>query len=117
MVTRAMYLASSEVVEAGDLPLPDQEGSGEARKGGGSGGRGRSGENLPAGRSLQGPPRLQVLYQLLRERGTLTTMEYARLAGVSRKTGQRDLALMVRMGWARQVGEKKARVYEFIPPA
>ena len=125
VVTRAMYLASSEVVEAGDLLLPEE---GEEPFFVGEGGRkdpsqvglaGGEGKpvaiprgSIPGGEDY--PPRLQMLYQLLRERGSLTTSEYVRLTGVSRRTGLRDLTLMVRMGWARPKGEKKGRVYEFV---
>ena len=113
VVTRAMYLASSEVVEAGDLLIPGEEALLE-----------RPGKtvsipqgSLPGAGDQKVPPRLQVLYQLLKEKGSLTTMEYVQLTGVSRRTGQRDLARMVQMGFARGEGEKRGRVYYFVSPS
>ncbi len=130
VVTRAMYLASSEVVEAGDLLLPE----GKESREGGKGGRGRAQETQPRGadkgrvvsiprekpeRTLPSdlPERLRKLYQILAERGSLTTGEYVKITGLSRKTGQRDLARLVELGFARRRGEKKGRVYEFLPPS
>ena len=56
-------------------------------------------------------PRLQTLYELVCERGSLSNQEYVAVAGVSSRTGLRDLNDLLARGLIERVGRRRGARY------
>ena len=55
--------------------------------------------------------RLAELMRLIDERGSITTQEYVELAGVSKRTGLRDLTQLVDQGEVERIGKRRGARY------
>ena len=68
-----------------------------------------------APKELQG--RLRLAFNLIRQRGSLSTPEYVQLAGVSPRTGLRDMNDLVATGLIRRTGKRRGARYRLDEPA
>jgi hypothetical protein len=57
------------------------------------------------------PPRVRALYDLLVAQGSVGTQDHMQSAGVSHRTGLRDLQLLVELGLAQRVGTRRGARY------
>jgi DNA-binding NtrC family response regulator len=57
------------------------------------------------------PPRIRVLYNQLLEKGSIGTQDHMNTAGVSHRTGLRDLQTLVELGLAERVGTRRGARY------
>ena len=57
------------------------------------------------------PPRIRVLYDQLVEKGSIGTQDHMTTAGVSHRTGLRDLQTLVELGLAERVGTRRGARY------
>jgi DNA-binding NtrC family response regulator/HAMP domain-containing protein len=64
----------------------------------------------PAGEPVE--DRRDLLRALLREQGSVSTQEYVARAGISARTGLRDLAELVDLGIVRRVGRRRGARYQ-----
>ncbi|MHC4077053.1 MAG: sigma 54-interacting transcriptional regulator, partial [Planctomycetota bacterium] len=58
--------------------------------------------------------RLQRLYRLIAKRGTLAAQDYVDAAGVSSRTGLRDLAQLLELGLVERVGKRRGARYRLV---
>jgi DNA-binding NtrC family response regulator/HAMP domain-containing protein len=61
--------------------------------------------------------RRDVLVALLQERGSISTQEYVEVAGVSPRTGLRDLMELVERGVVRRIGRRRGARYRLVEVA
>jgi hypothetical protein len=57
------------------------------------------------------PPRIRVLYDQLVAKGSIGTQDHMNTAGVSHRTGLRDLQTLVELGLAERVGTRRGARY------
>ena len=57
------------------------------------------------------PPRIRTLYDALVSAGSIGTQDHMQTAGVSHRTGLRDLQTLVELGLAERVGSRRGARY------
>ena len=57
------------------------------------------------------PPRIRTLYDALVAKGSIGTQDHMQTAGVSHRTGLRDLQTLVELGLAERVGSRRGARY------
>ncbi len=120
-VFRALVLAQGALVTANDLagvlgspagesrldPRPDEEPSYSIPT------QAAVEDSPPAPEGLS--PRLRMLYNLVRERGSISTQDCSKVCGVSQRTALRDLTNMQEQGLLSRKGKRRGARY-FIAP-